>query len=92
MDHETETVGFLSRKQVYEIARLKSEDELLQEMDLQDVCNKVIDYAYRMGVRVVDEIDPEEYRVFLAEQAKVVEQQKADLQAIREAKLLRTLT
>ena len=52
MDHETETVGWITRKHVYEIAKLKSEDTLWQMVDLQDVCKKVIDYAYRMGVKV----------------------------------------
>ncbi len=92
MDHEKETVGFLTRKHVYEIAKLKSEDHLWQEVDLQDICKKVIDMAYKMGVRVVDEIDPVEYKAFLENQAKIVEAQKAELQAAREAKLLRTLT
>lgn len=45
-----------------------------------------------MGVRVVDEIDPVEYKAFLENHARIVEEQKAELQAVREAKLLRTIT
>jgi large subunit ribosomal protein L11 len=92
MDYETETVGFITRKHVYEIAKVKSEDTLWQEVDLQVICKKIIDMAYRMGIKVVDKIDPEEYKVFLANQAKIVEKQKAEIQAAKEAKLLRTLT
>ncbi len=92
MDYEKETVGYLTRKHVYHIAKLKSEDYLWQEVDLQDICKKIIDVAYRMGVSVVDEIIPVEYKEFLENQAKIVEEQKAELQAAREAKLLRTLT
>jgi len=91
MDYNTETVGFLTRKHVYEIAKVKSEDTLWQEVDLQDICAKIVDMAYKMGVKVVDSIDPEEYKVFLENQAKIVEEQKAELQAAKEAKLLRTL-
>ena len=51
MDYETETVGWITRKHVYEIAKLKSEDPLWQMVDLQDICKKVIDIAYKMGVK-----------------------------------------
>ena len=40
--------------------------------------------------QVVDDLDPEEYGQFLKDRLLVVEEQKAELQAKREAKLLRT--
>lgn len=58
--------------------------------DLKDICDIVIDKAYYMGVRVVDKLDPEEYRQFMAERAEIVAKEKAEIQAAREAKLLRT--
>ena len=44
-----------------------------------------------MGIRVVDSIDPEEYKEFLDNQREIVKEQKEELKAAREAKLLRTL-
>ena len=58
---------------------------------LQVICEFLIDAAYTCGIRVVDQIDPEEYREFLDNQREIVTEQKADLKAAREAKLLRTL-
>ena len=40
--------------------------------------------------QVVDDLTPESYAEFLEERAVIVEEQKAELQAKREAKLLRT--
>ena len=51
--------------------------------DLKDICDIVIDKAFLMGVRVVDKLDPEE-------RAQIVAKEKAEIQAAREAKLLRT--
>lgn len=42
------------------------------------------------SIQVLDDYDPEEYAEFLQERLLVIEEQKAELQAIREAKLLRT--
>ena len=53
MDHETEVVGYLTRKHVYEIAKLKSEDMLWQEFDLQVICEKVIDVAYQVKKQIM---------------------------------------
>ena len=58
--------------------------------DLKDICDIVIDKAFLMGVRVVDKLDPEVYRIFLQERAQIVAKEKAEIQAAREAKLLRT--
>ena len=58
--------------------------------DLKDICDIVIDKAFLMGVRVVDKLDPAEYRIFLQERAQIVAKEKAEIQAAREAKLLRT--
>ena len=80
----------ITRKHVYEIAKIKQEDELWQEFDLKDICDIIIEKAYMMGVRIVDNLDPEEYGQFLKERAEIVAQEKAEIQAAREAKLLRT--
>jgi len=51
---------------------------------------QVIDQAYSMGVHVVDHLDAQSYGKFLEERGKIVAQEKAAIQAEREAKLLRT--
>ena len=85
-----EVTGYITRKHLYEIAKLKAEDPPLQCVDLQEVCRQLIDSAYSLGIRVVDKIDPVEYAEFLQERSDVVMQQKKELQEAKEAKLLRT--
>lgn len=89
MDFQTQTVGMITRKHVYEIALIKSKDEYWQEFDLQEICDVVIDYAYRCGIKVVDHLDPEEYGKFLKERAEIVRKELEEIQAAKEAKLLR---
>ena len=85
-----EVTGYITRKHLYEIAKIKSEDPPLQMVDLQEVCRQLIDTAHSLGIKVVDSIDPEEYQEFLEGRSQVVEQQKKELQEAKEAKLLRT--
>jgi large subunit ribosomal protein L11 len=91
MQHAHQVSGLITRKHVYEIAKLKSEDEMWQEFDLKDICEKVIDEAYTIGIHVKDELDPVEYGQFLEERAKINEDERAKIQSDREAKLLRTI-
>ena len=69
---------------------MKSQDPPLQMVDLKDVCRQLIDSANSLGIKVVDSIDPEWYQDFLEERKEIVERQKEELQALKEAKLLRT--
>ena len=91
MEHAYQVAGKISRRHVYEIAKIKSEDEMWQEFDLKDICEKIIDEAYLIGIRVVDDLDAKEYGEFLQERAEIIKQERAAIQAAREAKLLRTL-
>nr|ACO12027.1 39S ribosomal protein L11, mitochondrial precursor [Lepeophtheirus salmonis] len=86
---KNEIVGMVTRKHVYEIAKLKSEDPLLQMIDLQEIVQRICVSARRVGIKIVDHLDPEEYDVFLKDASKVVEEQLAEIKAIKEAKLLR---
>ncbi len=52
MDYRVETVGYITRRHVYEIAKLKSEDPLWQMFDLEVICKRVIDEAYTCGIKV----------------------------------------
>merc|ERR1711962_631721 len=85
-----EVTGYITRKHLYEIALVKSQDPPLQTVYLQDVCRQLIDSANSLGIKVVDHIDPVEYQEFLEERKEIVKQQKEEIQAIKEAKLLRT--
>nr|ACO15046.1 39S ribosomal protein L11, mitochondrial precursor [Caligus clemensi] len=84
-----ETVGMLTRKHIYEIAKVKSEDPRLQMIDMEEVVRRACVIAKNIGIKIVDRLDPEEYAEFLKESAQVVEDQLAELKAIKEAKLLR---
>ena len=86
----TQTAGMITRKHVYEIAKIKSQDENWQEFDLKDIMEQVMDCAYDCGIKIVDKLDPIEYGKFLEERNKIVEQELADIKAAKEAKLLRT--
>ena len=44
-----------------------------------------------IGIRVVDDLDAKEYGEFLKERTQIIAKEKAEIQAAREAKLLRTL-
>merc|ERR1711915_210844 len=85
-----EVCGYITRKHLYEIALVKSQDPPLQMVDLQDVCRQLIDSADTLGIKVVDSIDPVWYQEFLEERKEIVKRQKEELQALKEAKLLRT--
>ena len=91
MEGTRQVAGKITRKHVYEIAKIKSEDDMWQEFDLKDICERIIDEAFTMGIRVVDHLDPKEYGEFLKERAQIVEEEKAAIQAAREAKLLRSV-
>merc|ERR1712066_809216 len=85
-----EVTGYITRKHLYEIAVVKSQDPPLQMVDLSEVCRQLIDSANSLGIKVVDSIDPEWYQQFLEERKEIVQEQKDELQALKEAKLLRT--
>lgn len=89
-DGRVETAGKLTRKHIYEIARLKSEDPPLQEVELQEICAMVVEQATRMGIKVCDHIDEKEYATFLEERLVFIANKRAELDAEREAKMLKT--
>ena len=80
----------MTLKHVYEIAKVKQTDPWLEMTPLEQVCKQVIGTAHGIGVKVVKDISLEDYNKFREEREKVVEQQKQELQDVREAKMLRT--
>jgi len=80
----------VSLKHVYEIAVIKQQDPNLCFFSLQDICRKVIACAKTCGIAVVPHLDAKEYGEFLEHRKVVVEEQLKELQAKKEAKMLRT--
>lgn len=86
-----EVAGIINLKQVYEIAKFKSNEELYAHLSLKTLCIKVIDSALQAGIKVVNrDLDANEYENFLAERKLVEEQQLKEIAEKRTAKLMRT--
>lgn len=90
MKASQEIAGKITLKHLYEIALIKSQDIAYQASTMQEVVDIAMHYARQSGIAVVKDLDPEEYAGFLQERLKIIEAQKAEIQAVREAKLLRT--
>nr|CAG4635833.1 EOG090X0I63 [Artemia franciscana] len=85
-----EVAGMITLKHVYEIAKIKSQDPSLSILPLEKICQDVIDSARTIGIKVVKNLDAEEYREFLEQRKIVVEAQLQELKEKKEAKMLRT--
>ena len=85
-----EIAGKITHKHLYEIAKIKSQDVAHQASTMEEIVERAMWAARTCGIAVVKNLDPEEYGKFLEERAKIIEAQKEELQAKREAKLLRT--
>jgi len=90
MQAGNEIAGKITHKHLYEIAKIKSQDISNQASSMEEVVEKAMKAARSCGIAVVRHIDPEEYGKFLEERVKIIENQKEELQAKRDAKLLRT--
>ncbi|KAM6435095.1 large ribosomal subunit protein uL11m [Liasis olivaceus] len=64
-----EVAGMLTLKHLYEIALVKSQDTafVLRDMPLETVIKTLIGSARSLGIKVVKELNAEEYGVFLKE-------------------------
>lgn len=85
-----ETAGMVTLKHVYEIAVIKQTDENLEFRSLEEICNMLISTARSLGIKVVKDLNPEEYQQFLEDRKIVLEQRKLELQELKESKMLRT--
>ena len=84
-----EVAGRITLKHVYEIAKIKSQDPVWVNIDLEKVCKSVIQCAHTCGIEVVRELDPVEYGEFLEERRQTVAEQEAELLEARQAKMMR---
>lgn len=90
MNPREEVAGKITIKHVYEIAKLKQNDDRYDCVPLQKICEDVLKAARSCGVQVVHRLDDTEYGEFLEERKKLIEQQLAQLEEKRQARMLRT--
>lgn len=90
MNTATEVAGKITLKHLYEIAAIKIQDPPNALLTMENMCNTLIGIARTVGIKVVKDLDPDEYAQFLEERQEIVKQQKAELQEKKEAKMLRT--
>lgn len=57
---------------------------------LEQIVQMFVGIARTVGIKIVKDLDPDEYAEFLKERAEIVAQQKQLLQEAKEAKMLRT--
>lgn len=85
-----EVAGKVTLKHVYEIAKIKQQDPTQSFLSLETICKQVVSCARTCGIEVVPKLDAEEYRQFLDQREQFVEEELKDLQAKKEARMLRT--
>lgn len=85
-----ETAGMITLKHLYEIAVIKQTDENLEFRSLEEVCNMLLSTAKSLGIKVVRDLNVDEYQQFLEERKIILEERKRELQELKEAKMLRT--
>ncbi|XP_050983462.1 39S ribosomal protein L11, mitochondrial [Labeo rohita] len=75
-----EIAGMVTVRAVFEIARVKSQDDSfkLRDTSMQNVVKSIIGSARSLGIRVVNDLSPEEYGEFLRERE---ERLKAEAEA-----------
>uniref|UniRef100_A0A8D1EP11 Large ribosomal subunit protein uL11m n=1 Tax=Sus scrofa TaxID=9823 RepID=A0A8D1EP11_PIG len=83
-----EVAGLVTLKHVYEIARVKAQDDAfaLQDVPLSSVVRSIIGSARSLGIRVVKDLSSEKLAAFQKERALfLAAQREADLAAQAEA-------
>ena len=85
-----EIAGKLSLKHVYEIAKVKSQDEWYDCVPLQKICQEIIDEARYMGFEVVKHLDEDEYAKFLKYRDDVIQEQIKYIEERRQQRIQRT--
>uniref|UniRef100_A0AAV2MKS9 Large ribosomal subunit protein uL11 n=1 Tax=Knipowitschia caucasica TaxID=637954 RepID=A0AAV2MKS9_KNICA len=75
-----ETAGMVSVRAIYEIAQVKAQDECfkMRNSSLENVVKSIVGSARSLGIKVVNELSAEEYRVFMEQRE---EKLKADAAA-----------
>ncbi|XP_007442973.1 39S ribosomal protein L11, mitochondrial [Python bivittatus] len=89
-----EVAGMLTLKHLYEIALVKSQDTafVLRDMPLETVIKTLIGSARSLGIKVVKELNAEEYGVFLKEREEKLAAEAEARAAERVAKKKESVT
>lgn len=82
--------GKVTLKHVYEIAKIKQQDPPLKILSIETICKQIIGIARSCGIEVVPKFDAEEYGEFLKQRKLEVDEELKELQAKKEARMLRT--
>ncbi|XP_076234116.1 mitochondrial ribosomal protein L11 isoform X2 [Calliopsis andreniformis] len=85
-----EVAGKITFKHLYEIACIKAQDPPLALLTLEQICKMLIGVARTCGIKVERTLDPEEYAAFMKQREENVQKLLEEMQASKEAKLLRT--
>ncbi|TNM99163.1 large ribosomal subunit protein uL11m [Takifugu rubripes] len=82
-----ETAGMVSVRAVYEIAQVKSQDECfkMRNTPLETVVKGIIGSARSLGIKIVNDLSAEEYRVFLEQREEQLRADAAEAAAAAEA-------
>ncbi|XP_043542541.1 39S ribosomal protein L11, mitochondrial [Chiloscyllium plagiosum] len=77
-----EVAGMVTVKHIYEIAKVKSQDESfrLQDMSLENVCKTLIGCAKSLGIKVVPELTAEDYARFQEQREEQLRAEAASLE------------
>lgn len=85
-----EPSGYITYKHVYEIAKVKAADPRCEGVEFPELCRRVGQQAYNMGIQVVRELDPAWYGKFLKEREEFLIQKRKELDEQKETKVLKT--
>lgn len=85
-----EVAGYITLRHLYEIAKIKLQDPPNALLTHQQMCVMLVGVARTLGVKIVRNLDPDEYAKFLAERKVIIAEQKAALEEEKEAKRNRT--
>jgi large subunit ribosomal protein L11 len=87
-----EISGIITLKHVFEIAKFIHDQNAFAHMELQHVCVSVIKKARQAGIKVIKEdLNPEEYKKFIAERKAIDDAQLKEIAEKRAAKLMRAV-
>uniref|UniRef100_A0A915I2K6 Large ribosomal subunit protein uL11m n=1 Tax=Romanomermis culicivorax TaxID=13658 RepID=A0A915I2K6_ROMCU len=89
LDPKIEVCGKVTVKHLYEIAKIKKQDNWLKGYSLRHICETLLEECRKLGIQVVHRLDPVEYREFLEQRKIVVDEQIKAAEEAKAAKLLR---
>ncbi|XP_067942254.1 large ribosomal subunit protein uL11m-like [Watersipora subatra] len=85
----SETAGMLSVKHIYELAKVKAQDLNLDGASMETICKMLIGQSRSLGIKVVKQLDTEDYREFLENRKLEIEEQNKEIEEKKAAKMLR---